>query len=55
MSSNPRPTKKKPCNMKLYLSVICIKKKKKKVQARHWWVTLIILATKEAETRKIAV
>jgi hypothetical protein len=31
------------------------KKKKERKAARHWWLTPVILATQEAEIRRIAV
>jgi hypothetical protein len=32
-----------------------LKKKKKKVSARHWWLMPVIPATQEAEIRRIMV
>jgi hypothetical protein len=31
------------------------KKEKKKERARHWWLTSVILATQEAEIRRIGI
>jgi hypothetical protein len=32
-----------------------LKKKKLKMESGHWWLTLVILATQEAESKRIMV
>jgi hypothetical protein len=39
----------------LTVNLLLCKKKKKEHLAKHWWLMPVILATREAEIRKIAV